>query len=133
MTIGHDATAERTDQPGFRVRAMLRLQIFEGKDWSEDQEGPESAAAEMFAAYELTYELPEDSDVPDDALDAFAETNGVFNAWPYFREFAQSSAARMGLPPVLVPLFRLSPPETSREPSETSREPRTEAGEDSSQ
>ena len=46
--------------------------------------------------------------INDEHLHAFSATNGVFNAWPYWREFVQNTTARMGLPtPVIVPVFRL--------------------------
>jgi len=41
-------------------------------------------------------------------LDAFARVNGVFNIWPYFRELIQSLSARMSLPPIVVPVYRVS-------------------------
>ena len=40
------------------------------------------------------------------AIEAFANTDAVYHAWPYWREFVQSSMARMGLPPIMIPLFR---------------------------
>jgi hypothetical protein len=44
----------------------------------------------------------------DKYLKAFAEVNGTYNVWPYFRELFQSTITRMGLPPVVVPLYRAS-------------------------
>ena len=41
-------------------------------------------------------------------LDAFARVNGVFNVWPYFRELVQSLSARMAIPPIVVPVYRVS-------------------------
>ena len=40
-------------------------------------------------------------------LDAFGQVNAVFNAWPYWRELVQSSLARMSMPLLAVPVFRL--------------------------
>lgn len=40
------------------------------------------------------------------AFDAFVSLNGLYNAWPYLRELVQSTAGRMGLPPVVLPVFR---------------------------
>ena len=54
----------------------------------------------------LEYEAKAVGDLPAANLRAFAETNGVFNAWPYWREFAQSMAARMGIPRLVIPVFR---------------------------
>jgi hypothetical protein len=43
-------------------------------------------------------------------LDVFGQINGVFNAWPYWREFVQSTTTRMGLPPLTIPAYRFAPP-----------------------
>lgn len=40
-------------------------------------------------------------------FEAFGQTNGVYNAWPYWREFVQNTVARMSLPPLTIPVFRL--------------------------
>lgn len=39
---------------------------------------------------------------------AFANINGLYNAWPYFREALQSTAARLGFPPVVLRVHRVS-------------------------
>lgn len=36
---------------------------------------------------------------------AFGKINGIFNTWPYWREYVQSSATRAGLPPLTIPLM----------------------------
>jgi len=57
----------------------------------------------------------------------FAETNGLYNAWPYWREFVQNTAARMSLPGLTVPVLRLgrSQPRPSALPAETTALPET--------
>ncbi len=59
------------------------------------------------ASFELEYRAERLREFSEEALLAFAQTNGVFNAWPYWREFVQSTTARMGTKPIVVPLFRL--------------------------
>ena len=59
------------------------------------------------AGFEIRYRLPADFQVTKKQLNDFAKINGVFNAWPYFREFLQSSFQRMELPTPMLPLFRL--------------------------
>ena len=58
----------------------------------------------------------------DAFLKAFAEVNGVYNAWPYFRELLQSTAARMGLPPVVVPVYRATGAPSERKVPENTAE-----------
>ncbi len=59
-------------------------------------------------AFRLTYGLPANFKATDEELKAFADLNGTFNAWPYFREFVQTASARMGLPPIMIPVLRFS-------------------------
>ena len=54
----------------------------------------------------LTYSAPSVGDLTPGNLEAFAQINGIFNAWPYWREFVQNMAARMGLPQLVIPVFR---------------------------
>jgi hypothetical protein len=72
--------------------------------------GPDAAVVAVSAEYDLAYELPAGATVePEAALVAFASRLAVFNAWPFFRELAHSLVARMGIPPLVLPLFRLPP------------------------
>jgi hypothetical protein len=60
------------------------------------------------AAFVLFYSIRSFDGIDDEHIKAFAATNGVFNAWPYWREFVQSTTGRMGLAKaVVVPVFRL--------------------------
>lgn len=60
------------------------------------------------AMFELAYEPDSgDCDLDENDLDHFAFANATFNAWPYWRELAQSMTQRMGIPPVVVPVFKI--------------------------
>jgi hypothetical protein len=43
-------------------------------------------------------------------LEAFRKSHSVLAAWPYLREFVQSTAARMGFPTEPLPLLRVISP-----------------------
>jgi len=43
-----------------------------------------------------------------DAINAFARGNVIFNSWPYFREYVQSTVSRMDYPPPTIPFLRLT-------------------------
>jgi hypothetical protein len=75
-----------------------------------DTEGPspQSSQFTIKATFELEYVVAEGSAVSKDALDLFARINGVYNSWPYWREFVQSMTARMQVPTLTVPLLRSS-------------------------
>ena len=42
-------------------------------------------------------------------LKAFGQINAVFNAWPCWRELVQAPLARMSLPTLTMPVFRVRP------------------------
>ena len=71
-------------------------------------EGAEDAdRARVWARFELGYSLHQQTELSEGLLEEFAKTNGVFNAWSYWREFVQSTLLRMELPPLTLPLYRL--------------------------
>jgi len=41
------------------------------------------------------------------ALDEFARYNVGYHVWPYWREYVQGTCARLGIPPVPVPMYRI--------------------------
>jgi len=43
-------------------------------------------------------------DIPTEFFDIYNETSLPLQTFPYFREFVQSTVARMGLPPLIIPL-----------------------------
>lgn len=59
------------------------------------------------ATFQLDYRLPSFAGLRKVNVEAFGELNGVFNVWPYWREFVQSTTVRMGLPPLTIPVHRL--------------------------
>lgn len=62
---------------------------------------------EITASYRIIYHLKDDPSASDDELKAFSEINGIFNTWPFWREFVYSMLARMGVKPIVMPTLRL--------------------------
>lgn len=68
--------------------------------------------------FELRYALPEGLRPTSEETTAFSHTNAMLNSWPYWREFVQNTVARMNLPPLTLPLFRLvAPPPPQGKPT----------------
>lgn len=61
------------------------------------------------ATFVIMYEAKNLEGLKRNNFEAFAQANGVYNAWPYWREFVQNTVARMNLPPLTIPVFRLVP------------------------
>ncbi len=87
-------------------------------------ESREEPVVSVKAGFELKYRLPKGLAVTRRDLSTFAKLNGVFNAWPYWREFIQNTVTRMNLPRIILPLYRLTDI-TKAIPRETSK---TKAG-----
>lgn len=97
-----DYDAKGIDVPGTNsIEVEARLRVL-----GESAEGA-APALKIEAVYLIIYERPADY-VPSDAeLNEFANVNGVFNAWPYWREFTHSIYHRMELPLPPLPVFRV--------------------------
>ncbi len=70
--------------------AMVRLEI----------------AAEFGAHYRLRPDI--DIDALRPALEEFGSCNLALHVWPYWREYVQSTCARMGIPTIPIRMYRLT-------------------------
>jgi len=71
---------------------------------------PESGEGEtdifrIESSFSLDYRMSGDEPAGVEEVAAFAKVNGIYNAWPYWREYVQSTASRMGLPPLVLPVL----------------------------
>lgn len=84
------------------------------EEWVEkgrpDHLGDDPADIEIATTFELQYRIKDRSSLRNEDLEHFAVLNGTFNAWPYWRELAQSTSMRMGVPPLIVKVFVLPTP-----------------------
>ena len=69
--------------------------------------GPQDYVLTIEATYHLIYSITTITGLTQAHYDAFAESNAVFNAWPYWREYVQNVLSRMGLPPLTIPTLKL--------------------------
>lgn len=72
---------------------------------NEEQNPP---ALEIRSVFRLTYGLPKAFQASQQEIQAFSVTNSMLNSWPYWREVVQSTVTRMGLPPLVLPLYRIA-------------------------
>lgn len=61
---------------------------------------PPLHAVTVKATIELSYKMT--AEFEEAELDCFAKVNGIYHAWPYWREFVQNSTTRAGLPPLTL-------------------------------
>ena len=101
----------------------VRVSFYVGAQDEEDNLKLFTMRASLEVRYEVEGHLSEQD---RKNIAAFTTVNSVVHAWPYYRELVQSTAARMGLPPITVPLFRAD--EISTE-TDTKRESERERAE----
>jgi hypothetical protein len=77
---------------------------FAASEQAKDEAHPDRVVLD--ATYLLAYTLKSDAEKPADALQHFAELNGTYNVWPYWRELVQTVTGRVGLAAIVVPVFR---------------------------
>jgi len=66
------------------------------------------------AVFLLVYEIDDFEGIDKAGFQVFADLNGIYNAWPYWREIVQNTIARMGLPTLVIPVFRIVGPREHR-------------------
>lgn len=105
------AGAERGDNPK-ATDAFWLMRVYCG---AKATYLPEAASSRELVRLECDYAIEyrvSDLDLYDRAteelLEQFARTNGLYNAWPYFREYCQSMLTRMMLPAPPLPPFLLN-------------------------
>ncbi len=93
------------------VCVRLRFVLSVKYDEADDEE-----LLRIEAQFVLRYSMPSFEGLKKANIAAFGKLNGLYNAWPYWREFVQSTTVRMGLPPLTVPVYR--PLDAVRRPKE---------------
>jgi len=66
------------------------------------------------ASFVLSYKIDSFEGLTQEAFEQFANFNGIYNAWPYWREFVQNTVVRMGLPSLSIPVFRIVEPQKGK-------------------
>lgn len=90
-----------------------------------DGMGSDGPVVMLAATFRLTYTLEGAETFPADAMDHFAELNGIYNAWPYWRELVQTVTGRVGVASVTLPVFRPPVRVLEEEPEEDEPEAAT--------
>jgi hypothetical protein len=91
----------RVDQDTRNLGTLLRYEALFGDLPEEEAGDPDIVTAE----YRAVYLLGDQDELQDSDLAVFAYWNGVYQTWPYWREFFASMANRGGLGRHLLPLF----------------------------
>jgi preprotein translocase subunit SecB len=98
--------------------------VFPTFDLKAQQEGkPEKTVISINASFLLVYKADNLKDLDQEAFQKFADVNGTYNAWPYWREFVQNVTVRMGVPPLIIQVFHLGGQPARTPPEKTEPTP----------
>ncbi|MBF0383298.1 MAG: hypothetical protein HQL69_19935 [Magnetococcales bacterium] len=85
----------------FGVRIMVQEDVIDGDGNIEQKE-----LATIEACFLARY-LMQGAEPDQKTIENFATSVGMFNVWPYWREYASDVSRRMGLDGIVIPLFKL--------------------------
>jgi hypothetical protein len=97
MSIGAHSSLSEADEKLF-VKASFHIQAY--------PEGDATHSVDIQCEFVLAYELESLRGIEEEHIEAFTKWIGINNAWPYAREFVQSTAARMDAPTLRMPLYK---------------------------
>ena len=116
---------EKTNRLLVRIPASVQMKSSTAEEHADEVELPGRELLRIDLTMALTYELsvaPPPEAERDSFFGAFASLNGTYNAWPYLRELVQDLAARLGVPGLLLPVYRV--PRSEEELTEAPPSPR---------
>ncbi len=70
-------------------------------------------AIRVNCSFILVYSITSFDGLTNDQLAAFAQTSGIFNVWPYWRQVVHSASLQLGMPAIVLPTYRAEDPTTT--------------------
>lgn len=103
LTVSFRFTSKRLDAPAGTLRLLVSFQMI------AKPEQTTQVPVRVDASFEADYALAKGFAPTEQHVKAFKSGNAIFNVWPYFREYLQTTLVRMALPPLTAPFLRLQP------------------------
>ena len=128
VALEHSGRILTKTAEGFDVAADIAVRAFPEEPTGKGRRSrrvPPLLSIEV--TVELHYRIPRIRDFSAQDLSKFANINGVYNAWPYWRELIQNLSLRMGLPPLVLPVFRIPQRQAEDLPRQVKRARRAKA------
>ena len=89
-----------------RIAVLVRFRFSAIRE-AEEKHGP---CVHIEAMFLVTYAAEGLTELGPEHFNSFGAINGVFNAWPYWRELLHNLTLRMGLPAFVLPVLRIGSP-----------------------
>lgn len=107
VTQQHRCTFEELSLENAReIHVSVEFRCQASRNGSGEGAAAEAALLKLDATFILVYTLPLEAKYESECLQHFAELNGTYNAWPYWRELVQTATGRVGLSGVILPVYR---------------------------
>lgn len=107
--IGFDTHALEIAEDGQSFNASATFFAGYKKEWVEgdktEYDPDDPPDLDLGVMFELRYQIRDGDPLDPSDIEHFAVLNATFNAWPYWREVAQTTTQKMGIQPLLVPVF----------------------------
>ena len=94
------------DDSRLESEEILIVKVSFGFSARQPDEDEELEMMVIEADFDIIYSLHGENDFTQECLTHFADVNGPYNAWPYWRELVSSCSARVGLSSITVPVYR---------------------------
>lgn len=91
----------------YKIRTSIRATVPDGTE-----------IFRLNSDHQLIFRVPDGQNFDLEEHQAFASTSVLFMAYPYIRELVQSTAAKAGMPMVVLPPLRFGPSMGQESPSE---------------
>jgi preprotein translocase subunit SecB len=99
--IDHSAKVQTDEKNGY----IIVIPEFHFEAFGEDK--TKEPVVLIDVSFILAYKIDNFQGLTQKGFEQFANLNGIYNAWPYWREFVQNTIIRMGLPSLSIPVFRI--------------------------
>lgn len=112
ISAGHD------DSASFKVLLFdfaAGIRLVDQRQLKALEENPDIADEALYlettATFSAHYRLKDGADESSlvDAFGEFGRHNVGYHVWPYWREYVQATCARIGIPPIPIPMYQISP------------------------
>ncbi|MBS0198765.1 MAG: hypothetical protein JSR77_18615 [Planctomycetes bacterium] len=91
---------------GERLAATVHFAVMLNPPFVDDAENSKDAIR-VEGDFKLVYIIRDLDSIPEPAFERFAKINGVYNSWPYWREFVHSAISRMNFPGLVMPVLTI--------------------------
>lgn len=105
-----DATIELSLQSSIRIdrSSPVEFSVAVRFELGARKEGEKQEYAQFAYSATASYTLPAGAQIENNEIRPFAQHNTMIHVWPYMRAFVQSACGQLGIPPVVVPVFRVT-------------------------